>query len=295
MPNVNSYSYAGPLAAILATILWGGAYVAMKFALQSFHPMTMIFLLLVVAAITFLAFLPSLRAKQHYTRGDWRIFLVLVICEPCLYFIFEGYALDNTSASQAGMLSATLPIFVGVLGYFLLKEKIGLSAWAGCILAICGAVWLSLEAVADEHAPNPLLGNFLQICGMLFAALYAICVRRLSRSYTPMFITALQAWAGVFFFLPVLFIPGMGLPEGGGSLLSWLSVIYLGLGVSFGAYSLYGFSISRMSAARASMFMNLIPVFTLIFGMLILGERLTVTQCLASVMVLGGVIISQRK
>lgn len=295
MPNATSQSYAGPIAAICATFLWGGCYIAMKFAQQSFHPMTMIFLLLVVSSITFMAFLPSVWKKQHYAKGDWRIFLVLVVCEPCLYFTFEGYALRYTSASQAGMLSATLPIFVGALGYFLLKEKLSVTAWVGCIIAIIGAIWLSIGAVADEHAPNPMLGNFLQVCGMLFAALYAICVRRLSQGYTALFITAVQAWAGLIFFCPVLFIPGMGLPEGGASLLSWLSIVYLGLGVSFGAYSLYSFSISRMPAARASMYMNLIPVFTLIFGMLILGERLTFEQCLASILVLGGVIISQRR
>ena len=168
-------------------------------------------------------------------------------------------------------------------------------ACVGCIISIVGAVWLSRGAIVDEHAPNPLLGNFLQVSAMVFAALYAICVRRLSSGYTPMFITAVQAWAGLLFFSPVLFIPGMGLPEGGASLLSWLSIVYLGIGVSFGAYSLYSFSISLMPAARASMFMNLIPVFTLIFGMIILGERLTAIQCGASVLVLGGVVISQRK
>ena len=286
--------YAGPLAAIASTVLWGGAYVAMKFALYSFHPMTMIFLLLVVASVAFLLLFPRIRQKQHYVKGDWRIFLALVLCEPLLYFTFEGYALSFTSASQAGMLSATLPVFVGFFGYTLLREKLSLMAWLGCVVAIGGAVWLSLGAVVDEHAPNPLLGNFLQVCGMVFAALYAICVRRLSRGYTPMFITAVQAWSGVFFFFPVLFLPGMGLPAGGASALSWASIVYLGLGVSFGAYSLYGFSISRMPATQASMFMNLIPVFTLLFGMLILGERLTLEQCMASALVLGGVSISQK-
>ncbi len=294
MDNTDARTYVGPLAAILSTILWGGAYIAMKTALKSFHPMTMIFLLLVVSSTTFLIFLPAMKGKQNYTKGDWRIFLVLVLCEPCFYFIFEGYALNNTSASQAGMLSATLPIFVGAFGYFLLKEKMSKIAWAGCLIAVCGAIWLSLGAVADEHAPNPLLGNFLQICAMLFAAIYAICVRRLASGYTPMFITASQAWAGVLFFSPTLFISGMGIPEGGVIFSAWLSIIYLGLGVSFGAYSLYNFSISRMSAAKASMYMNLIPVFTLIFGMLMLGERLTGVQYLASALVLGGVIVSQR-
>ena len=80
-----------------------------------------------------------------------------------------------------------------------------------------------------------------------------------------------------------------GPPAGG------CEVVYLGLGVSVGAYSLYGFSISRMPAARASMYMNLIPVFTLAFSMLILGERLAPAQCVASALVLGGVMISQHR
>lgn len=286
--------YAGPLAAVLSTILWGGAYVAMKFALECFHPMTMIFLLLVVSSTAFLLIFPFIRKQQQYARGDWRIFLMLVLCEPCMYFIFEGYALDNTSASQAGMISATLPIFVGIFGFFLFKEKLSRVAWFGCMLAIIGAVWLSMEAVADEHAPNPLFGNILQICGMVFAALYAIFVRRLSVRYTPLCITSVQAWAGLIFFSPAMLMPGMGLPEGGATPLAWASVVFIGLGVSFGAYSLYGFSISRMGAARSSMFMNLIPVFTLIFSMIILGERLTFEQYLASALVLGGVMISQK-
>ena len=224
-----SVSYAGPVAAIVSTVLWGGAYVAMKFALECFHPMVMIFLLLVVSSATFLVLLPSMRAKQRYTMGDWRIFFVLIICEPCLYFAFEGYALNYTSASQAGMLSATLPIFVGGFGYFLLKEKIGLVAWLGCLLAIAGAVWLSVGSVADEHAPNPLLGNALQISAMVFAALYAICVRRLSRGYTPMFITAVQAWAGVVFFFPTLFLPGMACRKRGQRLLHGQALCILAL------------------------------------------------------------------
>ena len=286
--------YSGVIAAFVATVLWGGAYVAMKFSLQHFHPMTMIFLRLAIASVVCLAFIPAMLGKQHYVKGDWRIFLVLILCEPCFYFIFEGYALKYTSASQAGMLVSTLPIFVGIFGYLLLREKISRIGWLGCFIAICGAVWLSLGAVANEHAPDPLLGNFLEFCAMLFAALYAICVRRLARSYSAIFITAVQAWGGAVFFLPALFVPGMGLPPDA-PMVSWLSIVYLGIGVSLGAYGLYNFSITRMPASKASMYMNLIPVFTLIFGMIILGERLTGMQYLASVLVLGGVIVSQSR
>ncbi len=57
------------------------------------------------------------------------------------------------------------------------------------------------------HRAYPLFGNFPQNCGMLFAALYAICVRRLSFNHTPLCITAIQTRAGLAFLSPTLFPP----------------------------------------------------------------------------------------
>ncbi len=294
MRTTLSGRWAGTAAALLAPILWGSAYIAMKFALECFHPMVMTFMVQSIAAVIFLAILPLSLRFQHYAKGDWRIFALLFLCEPCLYYIFEGYALINTSAAQAGMITATLPVFVGALGYFLLREKLSRTAWAGCLIAMAGAVMLSAGAVADGHAPHPFLGNILQICAIFFAAMYAICVRRLTAHYTPLCITAVQSLAGALFFAPSLFLPGMGMPQSA-SALAWGSIVFIGVGVSAGAYWLYGIAISRLGASMASVYMNLLPVSTLIFSMLILGERLTAGQWGASALVLLGVLISQKK
>ena len=101
---------------------------------------------------------------------------------------------------------------------------------------------------------------------MLFAALYAICVRRLSFNHTPLCITAIQTRAGLAFLSPTLFTPCMGLPEGGATPPARTGIVFPGFGVPFGAHSLCGFSISRTGTA---MFMHLIPVFSMITP----GER----------------------
>ncbi len=288
-----SAKWTGTAAAVLAPVLWGSAYIAMKCALECFHPMVMTFLVQAIAAVIFLAILPLSLRFQHYARGDWKTFALLFLCEPCLYYIFEGYALINTSAAQAGMITATLPVFVGSVGYFMLGERMSRLGWTGCIIAMAGAVMLSAGAVAGGQAPNPVFGNILQICAIFFAAMYAICVRRLSARYTPLCITAVQSLAGTLFFLPSLFLPGMGMPEQA-SPLAWGSIIFIGVGVSAGAYWLYGVAISRMGASRASIFMNLLPVSTLLFSMAFLGETLSTGQWIASALVLLGVAISQK-
>ncbi len=72
-----------------------------------------------------------------------------------------------------------------------------------------------------------------------------------------------------------------------------LAVIYLGAGITLGAYGLYNYALSQLPAGRVSVFINLIPVFTVMLGFMLLGERFTPTQFAASILILTGVIVSQ--
>lgn len=290
-PRRDYLAYASMLA---ATSLWASAFIAMKYVLESFHPITMVFLRMAVASAFCLLLFPLARPRVNYRPDDWKWILAMVLCEPCFYFIFEAYALKYTSASQAGMLVATMPVFVGLGAWIVLKEKLAPIVWAGCAIAIIGVIWLNLGAVADQHAPRPVLGNTLELIAMLFGGGYAVCVRRLSANYSPVFLTSMQVWGGLIFFAPGLLLPGAGIPWDAPR-AAWLAIIYLGLLMSFAAYSLYNFSLKRLPAGQVSVYLNLIPVFTLLMGMVILGERLTPMQYLASALVLGGVIISQRR
>ena len=285
--------HAGAAAAFASTVLWGLSYVAMKFALAEFHPLVLNFIRMASAFAVLALFLPVTLRGARPQKGDWRLFLVLVSCVPCLYEICESVALTQTTASQAGMINATLPVFTGILGYFMLRERLSPVAWAGCGLTIAGSVWLSLAAVSVEGAPNPLLGNILMIAGMVVASLYAVFFRKLSLRYSAMFLVTVQCFAGTLFFAPALFLPGMGLPQGA-SAFSWACAAFLGLGVSCCALTLYGYGMSVLGAARATMFMNLIPVFTILFSMTILGERMDLAQWLASALVFAGVLLSQK-
>ena len=71
-------------------------------------------------------------------------------------------------------------------------------------------------------------------------------------------------------------------------------MLFLGIGVSCCALSLYGYGMSVLGASRATMFMNLIPVFAVLFSMVILGERMGPVQWLASALVFAGVLLSQK-
>lgn len=275
---------------VLAMALWGSSFIALKFAFREVPSMWVIFARMALGSLVFLLAW-RWRGRAEPRPGDWKYFLALGACEPCLYFIFEALALEHTSASQAGMITALLPLLVAVGAYLFLQERITRTTLAGFLLAVLGAVWLSLASESDAHARAPLLGNFYEFLAMLCATGYTLLLKHLSSRYSAFHLTALQAFIGAGFFLPVALL-GEPLP----AVISPLalgSMIYLGIVVTVGAYGLYNFGVGRLPASQATGFINLIPVFTLIFAMLLLDERLSPAQFCAAALVFAGVALSQ--
>ena len=280
------------ISLVCAMILWASSLVALKMAFQGYHPMQVVFGRMLVASLCFLVFIPSFRRIQ-WRRQDFKYLLIMAVCEPCLYFIFEAKALENTSASQAGMITAMLPLLVAILAWTFLKEQVSRQTLFGFFLAIAGAILLSLSSETSEMAPNPLLGNFCEFLAMVCAAGYTVSLKHLTSNYPPLFLTAFQAFLGSLFFFPFLLSPDIGFPNQWMTIPA-LSIIYLGTFITLGAYGLYNFGVSKISANHAAAFVNLIPVFSVFLGMLILGDNLIIEQWLACGLVFIGVYVSRR-
>jgi len=278
------------ISLIIAMLLWASSFVAMKLAFRGYHPMQVVFARMVIASLLFLVFIPSFM-KIKWRFKDLKYLSIMAACEPCLYFLLEAEALKRTSASQAGMITAMLPLLVAILAWFWLGEHIGRQTLIGFSLAIIGACWLSLASDASNNAPNPLLGNFFEFLAMVCAAVYTVSLKHLTHSYPPLFLTACQAFIGSLFFFPFLLMPGVGM------ITTWetssgLAVLYLGTFITLGAYGCYNFSVSRVPASRAAGYVNLIPVFGVFLGMVILDEQLNLAQWFACGLVFCGVWFS---
>lgn len=276
---------------MLAVILWASSFIALKIAFASYSSMFVVFARMVVASACFILLWRYI-GKLNYQPGDWKIFSIMGLCQPCLYFIFEAQALEHTSASQAGMITATLPLMVAIGAWFLLNEAVTRQLLLGFSISIAGVVWLTLAGGADAHAPNPLLGNSLEFLAMVCAAGYTLCLKHLSSRYSALFLTAIQSFIGALFFLPLLFTQPLPTTIEPSALAA---IVYLGAAVTLGAYFLFNQAITWIPAAKAVSFTNLIPVFTLILATLILREQMTLAQYSAAALVFVGVLISQYK
>ncbi len=276
---------------VLAMVLWASTFVALKLAFRTYDPMVVIFGRMLVASLCALCF-PFVFRNITFRSKDMKYMVIMVICEPCLYFVFEAKALVNTSASQAGMITTMMPLLVAIAAWGILKEELTLKTVFGFLIAVTGALWLSISSEASQHAPNPVWGNFLEFMAMVCGSGYAICLKKLTDHYSAVFLTFLQAFAGAIFFFPILFFPSTTLPVEIVP-LPFLAILYLGGVVTLGAYGCYNYGVSQIPASQATAFINLIPVFTLTMSVVILGERFTFVQYLASGLVFIGVILSQ--
>ncbi len=278
------------VALITAMIIWGGSFVALKLSFRSFHPFFVVFIRMALASIVFIPFIWKHFKKVKKDDIFW--LLLMAFFEPCIYYIFEAKALMLTTASQAGMITAMLPVLVAVPSIIFLKEKISRRTGFGFAVAIAGVIWLSLGGKATDEAPNPILGNLLEFMAMVCAAGYTIILKKLSSRYSPFFLTSVQTFVGTLFFLPIILLtPGAFVMSP--TLSGILILVFLGIVVTIGAYGFYNFGTSRIPASQSTAFVNLIPVVALIISMIFLGERLTFFQYIASAMVLFGVIFSQ--
>ncbi|WP_375749134.1 DMT family transporter [Vibrio sp. HN007] len=278
------------LAVLTAVVIWSTSFIALKIAVGEVAPMVVVFLRMATGSLAFLLLWPWIRHGISYETGDWKLLAGMALFEPCFYFIFEAQAIRFTSAGQAGMVTSMLPLMVAVAAYFLLKERNTPRQWGGLIIAVIGVVWMTLGGTESEQAPNPVLGNLLEFGAMVMAVGYTLLIKHLIQRYSAFVLTAIQSFVGTAFFLPLALASDWPTAV---SFDAIGSIIYLGLVVSLGGYGMYNYSLSHIKASTSAGYINLIPAFTLVFSMLLLGERLVAAQWIAIGIIFFGVILSQ--
>jgi len=302
------------LAALGAVTLWGLSFPAMKVAVQALGPMPLMWARMMVAMALLAPFTARLFPSRAMAvapsgtpmrRGFWSgvprkhklLLLPTVLLQPCLYFLCESNAMQMTTASQAGVISASVPLLVGAGAWLFLGERPSPRLWVGVAFSCGGVAWLTLSGGAGtESAPDPLLGNILELLAMVCAAGNMVLVRRLSAHgehdgfrWNPWTLTALQTLAGALFFAPGAYAVLVGAGQWPSDVV--LAVIYLGAGSSLGAFGLFNWATSHLPASSVGAFINLVPVTAVGFGWLWLGETLNATQMLAAAVVMVGVAL----
>lgn len=278
------------LSITIAVILYGTTLTATKICLEYYSTSQLMTFRLLISAILFIPFLFTIYKNIKIEKRDIWLIILMVLCEPCLYFIFETNALKYTTSGQAGIVSALEPVILLIGARIVLKEKFIKIVYLGLAIAITGSIILSLSSDVNEMAPRPLLGNFLELIAIILTDTCVITTKYLMDRYPPFFLTGIAVIGGAIFFTVMNIVTHSSFcPVLNPSLFL---VIYLGI-LTVVAYALYNFAICTLPASKFSPFLFLLPVAAVIFGWFFLGETINLKQFAACILVFIGIYICQ--
>lgn len=286
----------GSLYSMLAAIIYGLSYVFTKNISNYYSPMTIIGWRFLVAFIVMELMRRFGIIRVDYRGKDIRALLRLVFLYPVIYFIAETFGIRLTTASESGIVIATIPVATLALSAIILKEKPTLYQMIGIGTSTVGIflIVLSQSLSASLH----IVGYLALITAVFAYALFAVRLIQettfstLEKTYTMMAVAV-----GVFF--PMALIEH----SLGGSLGLFLSLpfrdmaflgtlAYLALGSSVIAFFASNRALELLGPNQSSTWGGVSTIITLSASVLILKEPFGIGQILAAALVVGGVYIA---
>lgn len=279
------------LGLLWLAVLWGSAFPMIKMGLAGLSAPHLTLARHLVASACFVPFLLITRRRLLPARQDMGYFLLLGVLGITVYHLSLNYGELRVSAGATSLIIATAPAITALLAYALLGEHLPVLGWLGSLLSFAGVVMIVLGDGA-QLSINPFA--LLVLLSALVTSLYFVFQKRLFVRYSAVEVTAFSTWAGT---LPLLlFLPGFPADLSGAGMPALLAAIYIGVFPSAVAYSLFAFALSRAPVTLVTAYLYTVPVFSLLFSWLLLGEVpgwLTVFG--GGVVVLGVVLVNVAK
>jgi drug/metabolite transporter (DMT)-like permease len=283
----------GQLYALAATVIWSSNYIIGRMLRDAVTPATIAAVRAVVAGAPLAAWLLIAPGWPRPARRVLRQLIVLggigIFASQYLTYL----ALHFSLATNAIILNAASPLvtagFAVAAGLFPFSRGLFL----GLLVSAAGAALVTAlgAGTGGELRVDP--GALFVIASMVTWAFYNLGVQRLSRDLPPLWITAGAMLAGFPFLLGALAVERP--PHLVEALRTHLPILlYLAIGPSAVAYACWNAAVRDLGAAYAMMFNNLLPIFGMLLGGLVLHERVTIVQVLASGLIIAGIMIAYR-
>lgn len=283
---------------LFAASFWGASFVFTKYLLQSMDPISITFIRLVLSSVFLLSIsFIFLRKQLKIDKKDLKIIFIFSLFEPFLYFIFETYSLQFSSASIVSIIIATIPIFTALLSKYHFKEPFSNLNMVGAFISIVGIAIMLLPEFLD--ATTGLIGVGLAFLAVLSAVGYGYYVKKIPEHYHPVVVVTYQNMIGAILFFPIFLImnhySGLSLWTALSDKINIANLLILAIFCSSLAFIFFLRGIQVLGLGKANVFSNLIPVATAIISFILLGEEFPLYKIAGMAVVIIGIFLVQKK
>lgn len=262
--------------------------------LEEVSPETIISLRLILAII--LLTIVALITKSDFSinlKNHLRILLLAAVAVFHLWIQITG--LKYTTAANTGWIIGTAPIFIALLGFIFLKEKLTSIKISGIVISFVGLLFLFGKG-------NPLnidlvknIGDLLVLFSSFTWGVYSIINKKISLNYSPL-LTILY----LFILMALIIIPFNINQKAVDSIIhlstiGWISILFLGLLCSGVSYVIWAYSLREMESAKVGAYLYLEPFVTVLTAWLFLKEEITLLMVFSGLLIIFGVYLVNKE
>ncbi|AEV83492.1 permease [Actinoplanes sp. SE50] len=280
----------GDLLLLAVAVVWGSSYLTAKTLVAAGGVLVLLALRFLISAVALLPALAVRRSRGRFDRRELLVGVGLGVTQTSV-LILETFGLSMTSATNAGVLISLTILMTPILEGFTRRRWLPPAFFGGAAAATLGVVFL----VAGPGLRTPSAGDALMLAAAVVRAAHVTLSAHLTRgrSHDTATLAALQTLTGA---VVCSTVAARALPAAVAAYgpAQWAAVTYLALGCSVFAFVVQLWAIRRTSASRASLLLGTEPVWAVLFGVALAGDRLTPAALLGIALVLAGTYYGQR-
>jgi len=248
-----------------------------------------------VSLVTLLILIMCKKVRLDYAGKDLRKVMILALIYPIAFFILQTLGLLYATSSEAGIVQPVIPIFTTILAARFLKEKTTIYQNLSILLSVFGVLYI-LVMKGSSLDITKVAGIILLIFCNLSYAINNILTRDVVKQFSVVEISFIMNLTGFLFFNTVSLIEHLiqgNINEYFIPLLNTefvISILYLGILASLLTSLLNNYSLSKLEASKASIFVNLRTIVAIFAGIIFLKEKLFYYDIIGSVMIILGVL-----
>jgi drug/metabolite transporter (DMT)-like permease len=270
------------VALILVTAVWGVTFVQVKDAVELYPLFAFLAVRFVIASLT-LAVPAAPRVRSLGRKGASRgAFLGLLLAAG---YVLQTAGLERTTVSSTGFITGMYVVLTPLIALGLFRSRIGMSAWAGVVLATVGLAMLS-----GIHADSAT-GDLLVLGGAAVYSLQIVLMERYAPRYDAVAFTFCEMLAAAVGLLVIAVARGdLGVPHGW---TVWGALLVTGIFASALGFLVQTWAQRRTSATRTALAFTLEPVWTAFFGYTLAGDRLGVLGWSGCAVIMAGIVLAE--
>lgn len=286
----------GILAAISCEAIFGLSYIFTKQATQSTSELSLLAFRFFVAFVVMSILVVFKVVKINFKGKSILPLIILGIIDPCCYFIGETIGIANSTASESGIFLACIPVASLTASTIFLKERPTKTQVSGILVTLVG-VLITVFAVSTDSSFS-LKGYLFLLIAVAAYSMYSVTVSKFS-DFTSVEITYAMITCGCIFFLILALAEAIN----NGNLSSTLAlaitdknlikaILFQGIGCSVFAFFLSNFAIANIGVNKTSSFIGISTVVSVLAGVSLLGEKLTISQLIGGIIIVAGVYLA---